>query len=235
MENKTITVTGANRRLGRALIEVALEYSPKKIYAAFKDMSFKEEIENINPIIEVVELDITDEDVVQKFYDKTKYTDILINNAGVNSNCRIFTKKTNDLEVNFHGTVKVCKQFFEDAKKRKIKIVNVSSVAALINMPLIADYSISKAALHSFTQCLRAELALYGSEVYEVFPGPINTRLTEGLPILKAEPKDVAKAIYESIKKKEEDIFPDDFAKSLRDRLIQDPKSVEKELAKSLT
>jgi NADP-dependent 3-hydroxy acid dehydrogenase YdfG len=233
MQNKTILVTGANGGLGNAFIEALLEQNPKKVYAAARDIKTLEHLKNRNNI-ELLELDITDAASVQAAKERANDIDVLINNAGVNSNARVFGANYHDLEVNYKGTANLCKSYFEYAKEHKMQIINISSIAALCNLPIMAEYSISKSALHSFTQALRAELKAYGSEVYEVFPGPIDTRLTEGADMPKADPVDVAKEVIKSVATQELEIYPDGFAKMIKERLSTDPKGVEADFAMSV-
>jgi uncharacterized oxidoreductase len=56
-------------------------------------------------------------------------------------------------------------------------IVNVSSLVSFIPSISLPTYSASKAALHSYTQVLRAELKNQGIQVYEVMP-LVNTELS---------------------------------------------------------
>jgi len=233
MHGKTILLTGAGGGLGGAFLEVLLEQKPKKIYAAARNLANLSHLKE-HQKIELLELDITDANSINALSARANDIDVLINNAGVNSNTRIFESSAYDLEVNYHGTANLCKNYFELAKERKMQIINISSIVALCNLPLMANYSISKSALHSFTQALRAELKAYGSEVYEVFPGPIDTRLTEGADMPKANPMDVAKEVLKCVANREFDIFPDSFAKMIQERLTADPKGVEVDFALSV-
>jgi NAD(P)-dependent dehydrogenase (short-subunit alcohol dehydrogenase family) len=74
---------------------------------------------------------------------------------------------------------------------------------------IIPAYSISKAAALSFTQSLRALVADQGVRVHAVLPGPVDTDMTRGSDIPKADPKSVAAAIFDSVGNGEEEIFPD--------------------------
>ncbi|MCK9473532.1 SDR family NAD(P)-dependent oxidoreductase [Sulfurimonas sp.] len=233
MQDKIVLVTGANGGLGNAFIEVLLEQKAKKIYAAARDINSLAHLKHISNI-ELLELDITDISSVKAAREKASDIDVLINNAGINSGARVFDGDFSDMEVNYKGTANLCKSYFEYAKEHKMQIINISSIVALCNLPIMAKYSISKSALHSFTQALRAELKAYDSEVYEVFAGPIDTRLTKGVDMPKADPIDVAKMVIKDVKEGVFDIFPDIFAQMVRERLATDPKGVEADFTKSL-
>lgn len=234
MKDKIILLTGANGGLGRAFIEKLVTTKPKKLYCAVRDLSSCGDIEKINSCIELVELDITDSKSIQKLTASIESLDILINNAGISKNQRLFDDSFEEIEINLKGTMNLTKAFFKKLQHKNAKIVNVTSALALVNLPVMADYCISKAALHSFTQALRAEMANYGCEVYEVLPGPIDTRLTANSPMEKAKPENVVSAILEGIGKKECEIFPDIFAKMIKQRLEVEPEKVVKEFAMSV-
>jgi short-subunit dehydrogenase len=234
MENKTVLITGANGGLGRAFVQGVLEQKPKKLYCAARDIKTLEEIKKLSPAIEAIALDITDKDSISRAVAAIDSLDILINNAGVNTNSRLFDSSFLDIEVNLKGTVNVTEAFFDKLKVSQGKVVNVTSVLALVNLPLMANYAISKSALHSFSQALRAEFTLFGGEVYEVLPGPIETRMTEGFPMPKAKPEEIVKRVVEAMKNKEFEIYPDGFSQMVKQRLQSEPEKLIEEFAMAI-
>lgn len=234
MNNKTIFLTGANGGLGKAFIEELISLNPKKIYCAARDIKTLDQIKNLDKCIETVQLDITDINSIKNVVSQVESLDILINNAGINNNKRLFDDNFTEIEVNLKGTMNLTKALFEKLQHSNAKVINITSILALINLPVMADYCISKSALHSFTQALRAELAQFGCEVYEVLPGPMETKMTEGVPMPKAQPNDIVKAILEAIDQKEFEIFPDEFSKMIKQRLDKEPKAIEQDFALSI-
>ena len=65
-------------------------------------------------------------------------------------------------------------------------IINVTSLAAILPIPFMTPYSAAKAALSSFTQGLRVELANTAIRVVEVRPGDINTAFHDATKRIKA-------------------------------------------------
>ncbi|MFT7879875.1 MAG: SDR family NAD(P)-dependent oxidoreductase [Sulfurimonas sp.] len=234
MENKTVLITGANGGLGRAFVEGILEQKPKKLYCAARDIKSLEEIRGLSPMIEVIALDITDQDSISRAVAAIDSLDILINNAGVNTNSRLFDKSFQDIEVNLKGTVNLTEAFFDKLKASQGKVVTITSILALVNLPLMANYAISKSALHSFTQALRAEFTLFGGEVYEVLPGPIETRMTEGFPMPKAKPEEIVKCVIEAIRNKKFEVYPDGFSQMIKQRLQSEPEKLTEEFAMAI-
>jgi short-subunit dehydrogenase len=235
MENKIILITGANGGVGSAFVKRILALKPQKIYCAARDVNSLKDIKSLSEVIEVLSLDLTENASIKHVVSKIGKIDILINNAGVNTNSRLFDPHFLDLEVNLKGTVNLTQALFEKLKESKGKVINITSILALANFPMLANYSVSKAALHSFTQALRAEFNLFGGEVYEVLPGPIETRMTEGMPIPKSTPEEIVDVVIESVDKKEYEIYPDDFSQKVKQRLQSEPDALIKEFGMSIS
>lgn len=234
MKNKRIMITGANGGLGKAFIKAILELSPDIVYCTARDIKSMDSIKDISERVEVIEMDITSKNSIYNAVSKIDTLDILINNAGSNSNTRLFDSSFSDLEVNLKGTINLTEALFKKLKVSKGKVVNITSIMALINFPSIANYCISKSALHSFTQALRSEFKLFDGEVYEVLPGPIDTRMSEELDTEKTKAKDVVDIVLNAIKNKEFEIYPDKASKSIKKRLEQEPIKIVEEFLLSL-
>ncbi|MEV6945388.1 SDR family NAD(P)-dependent oxidoreductase [Streptomyces sp. NPDC051172] len=99
--------------------------------------------------------------------------------------------------------------------RSKGAIVNNLSINSLAPFPLIASYSVSKAAAFSLTQSLRTLLAEQGVRVHAVLTGPVDTEMSRGIDAPKASAESVARAVFDGVEKDEEDIFPDLASQSL--------------------
>lgn len=231
MENKIVLITGANGGLGSVFVKQILELNPSKIYCSARDIKSLEKIKSLSSKVEVLEMDIASKESINKAVSKIDRLDILINNAAANSNSRLFDDSFLDIEVNLKGTINLTEALFEKLKASKGTVVNITSIVALINIPTFANYSISKSALHSFSQALRAEFGLFGGEVYEVLPGPIETKMTAGSPMKMAKPQEIVDAVLTSIKNREFEIYPDEFALMVKQRLKSEPEKLTEEFA----
>src|SRR5262249_41480738 len=76
--NKTILVTGANRGLGRALVEEALRRGAKRVYAGTRT-SLAQPDGRVTPLT----LDVTNAAQIQEAVEHVEALDVLINNAGL--------------------------------------------------------------------------------------------------------------------------------------------------------
>lgn len=211
---KSVLVTGANRGIGRALVEEALSRGARRVYAATRQ-PFAHPDERVVPLT----LDVTNAAQVQEAVKRVESLDLLINNAGVQPfddlSDRSVLEQT--LAVNLFGTYGVTQAFLPSLTRARGAIVNNVSLVALAPVPLFPAYSISKAASFNLTQSLRSLLAGRGVRVHAVLTGPTDTDMTQGLEILKASPESVARAIFDGVEKEEEDIFPDPMSEALSD------------------
>jgi NAD(P)-dependent dehydrogenase (short-subunit alcohol dehydrogenase family) len=119
------------------------------------------------------------------------------------------------LEVNLIGPLNLTRALTPQLAASGGVVVNVSSIAAIAALPVMPAYSISKAAALSMTQSQRALLAGVGIRVHAVLAGPIDTDMSRDLPIEKAAPADVARAIFDGLDLEQEEIFPDVLSASL--------------------
>jgi short-subunit dehydrogenase len=110
-------------------------------------------------------------------------------------------------------------------------IANLNSVASFVSFPILASYSASKAATHSLTQVTRAMLRGQNTQVFGVYPGPIDTRMAEVLPLEKTSPEDAARAIVAGIIAGDEEIFPDKMSQATGPAFFADPKGLERQVA----
>ncbi|NIQ02980.1 MAG: SDR family NAD(P)-dependent oxidoreductase, partial [Nitrospinaceae bacterium] len=136
-----------------------------------------------------------------------------------------------EMEVNYFGSLRMSRAFAPVLKENGGAIINVLSVASLGNFPVLGSYSASKAALHSMTQGIRAELAAQGTRVFGVFPGPIQTDMAENFDMEKSPPAMIAEGTLDSVERGEEDIFIDPMAVQFRKDYFADAKAQEKELS----
>lgn len=206
IENKTILITGANRGIGRALVDEALRRGAKKVYAGTR-RALQICDERVTPVT----LDVTNPSQIQQAVEQIDTLDVLINNAGI----AIYDDLTNfeviekHLAVNFFGLLRVTHAFLPALRRSQGAVVNNLSMVGLAALPAIPSYSISKAAAFNLTQSLRALLAGKGVSVHAVVLGPVDTDMNRGFEIPKASPESAASGIFNGLEAGEDEIFPD--------------------------
>ena len=208
----TVLVTGANRGIGRAVVEEALRRGAKRIFAGSRQ-PLDHPDRRVTPLI----LDVTNAAQIQGALEKVESLDILVNNAGqaLYDDLTDRAALERHLAVNLFGTYGVTQAFLPLLTRSRGAIVNILSVLAIAPLPVIPAYSISKAAAFSLTQSLRALLAARGVSVHAVLPGPVDTDMTQDFDVPKSSPESVARAILDGVEKGEEEIFPDPMAESI--------------------
>ena len=204
--DKTVLVTGANRGIGKALVEEALRRGAKRVYAGTR-----QPLTHPDARVTPLTLDVTNPAQAQAAVERVESLDILINNAGISLFDDLTDRATLErhLAVNLFGIYGVTQAFLPLLTRSRGAIVNNVSLMALAPVPLTPAYSVSKAAAFSLTQSLRALLAGRGVRVHAVLTGPTDTDMTRGFDIPKASPESVARAILDGVENGEEDIFPD--------------------------
>lgn len=212
ISDSTVLVTGANRGLGKALVEEALRRGAKRIYAGARRPSVHAD-HRVSPLT----LDVTNAAQIRAAVEKVDTLDILINNAGISLQNDLSDRAALEqlLAVNLFGTYDVTQAFLPLLVRSPSAIVNVLSLASLAAVPFDSLYSISKAAAFSLSQSLRALLAREGVSVHVVLPGPIDTDMARNLVVAKASPESTARAILDGVEKEEEEIFPDPMSETI--------------------
>jgi short-subunit dehydrogenase len=105
--------------------------------------------------------------------------DLLVNNAGLTMNARFAELQPDVLrrvvEVDFFATVELTRLALPSLRKRKGRILVVSSLTGLVGPPTRTAYAAAKHALHGFFGALRIELRCDGVSVTIACPGYVDT------------------------------------------------------------
>jgi NAD(P)-dependent dehydrogenase (short-subunit alcohol dehydrogenase family) len=212
IENRIVLITGANRGIGKALVDEALRRGVKKVYAGMRSP-----VQHPDKRVTPLTLDVTNASQIQRAVEAVDTLDVLINNAGIAiyddlSNLDVLEQT---FAVNFLGLLKVTNAFLPLLKRSKGAILNNLSLAGLAPLPIIPSYSTSKAAALNLTQSLRALLASQGVTVHAVVLGPVDTDMNRGFNIPKVSTESAAAGIFDGLEKGEEEIFPDPASQSI--------------------
>src|SRR5258708_5782739 len=193
IEGKAVLVTGANRGIGRALVEEALSRGAKRVYAGTR-RPFAHPDERVIPLM----LDVTNTAQIEAAVETVESLDMLINNAGVALYDDLSDRSVLEqhLAVNLFGMYGVTQALLPMLVRSGGAIVNNVSMMAMAPFPITPAYAISKAAAFNLTQSLRALLAGRGVRVHPVLTGPTDTDMSRGFEIPQASPQSVAQAIF---------------------------------------
>ena len=114
----------------------------------------------------------------------------LVNNAGLLSvGCADWGKAerfVNDvINVNLIGTIRVTRIFLPLLRKSKGRIVNMSSINAKLPLPWTPIYAATKAALLTFSDCLRLSQLQWGVKVISIMPAKYRTLMSSPEEIIR--------------------------------------------------
>lgn len=236
----TALVTGANRGIGRALVDTLLDRGAKRIYAAArKPETLADLIAARGDRVVALELDVTDAGQLGRAAAAASDVSLLINNAGIATG--IGKNITSDdyleharaeMEVNYFGLLALT-QLMTPAlvANSPAAIVNLSSIAGLTNFPLAPTYSAAKAAVRSIGQSLRVQLGPSGVSTHTVYPGPVDTDMAKDIEMDKVSPAHVAGIILDGVEAGIDEIYPDPMAEEFGRQFEASPSEHEKQVA----
>lgn len=219
-----VLVTGANRGIGRAIVESAFEHGAQKVYAAVRDVTSAQPlVEQFGEKLVPVQVDLLDHDSIHAAAKTASDVGIVINNAGVLKTASPLAEHAVDalhfeMKVNVYGFIEVARAFTPVLQANGGgALVQLNSVASLRNFADFATYSASKAASYSLTQGLRDKLADDGIHVVSVHPGPIQTDMARdaGIDEIAEPPSLVADAIFDAVENGVFHAWPDSMAKQI--------------------
>jgi NAD(P)-dependent dehydrogenase (short-subunit alcohol dehydrogenase family) len=209
---RTILVTGANRGIGQALVTEALGRGAERVYAGMR-----QPVPHPDARVVPLALDVTDLAQIRAAARAVAALDILVNNAGLALADDLGDRAALEqhLAVNLFGPHDMIQAFLPQLTRSRGAVVNMLSLAGVAALPIIPAYSLSKAAAFSLSQSLRALLAGSGVRVHAVLAGPVDTEMSAALDIPKAAPRSVARAVFDGVENRDEDIFPDPLSAAL--------------------
>jgi len=240
LSGKTAFVTGANRGIGEAIVDALVAAGVKKVYAAARNVSALEPLVHRHGARVVpLQLDVTNAAQIAAAAATATDIDLLVNNAGIVgffggafTDPKWLEVGRQEMEVNFLGTFAVTQAFAPVlAKNGGGAVANLNSMASFVSFPILAAYSASKAATHSLTQVTRAMLRGQNTQVFGVYPGPIDTKMAEPLTFEKTSAADAARAIVGGIIAGDEEIFPDKMSQGTGPAFFANPKELERQVA----
>ncbi|MFJ2238117.1 SDR family oxidoreductase [Streptomyces sp. NPDC087859] len=190
MTGNTILITGGTSGIGLGLA-LRLHEVGNKVVVAGRRKELLDEITAEHPGIDALVLDVADPDSIARARETVAATypelNVLVNNAGIMLLESVLdpaglTVAEDHVTVNLLGTIRMTYAFLPLlVGKDDAVVVNVTSALAFVPYQSTPTYSATKAALHSFSESLRIQLAgaEAGVQVIEVVPPGVRTTLLD--------------------------------------------------------
>ncbi|AOI67293.1 short-chain dehydrogenase [Burkholderia territorii] len=177
-------ITGVSSGFGRALAQAALA-AGHTVVGTVRSEAAKQAFDALSPHAAIGRvLDVTDfariDGVVAEIEASVGPVDVLVNNAGYGHEGIMeespLSEMRRQFDVNVFGAVAMMKAVVPFMRKRRRgRILNITSMGGHITMPGIAYYCGSKFALEGISETLGKELAPFGIAVTAVAPGSFRT------------------------------------------------------------
>jgi len=210
LEHRTILITGGATGIGLALAERFARAHNRVVVCGRREEALAAARARV-PGLETLRADVSSKDERIALHERVTRAypalDVLVNNAGVQNHPpplaqpQDWSQHEHEIATNLGAPMHLAMLFLPHLLARpEAAILNVSSGLAFTPIARIATYCATKAALHSFTQSLRAQLTDTNVTVVEVVPPAVNTDLgghgshTHGEP-LDAYADDVMKRL----------------------------------------
>lgn len=189
LKNRTVWITGASSGIGRSMAQKLIQSGNRLIITARNESALTDIMQSAPDQVEVVVADIADPNSIAHMRESleavTDHLDTVILNAGTCEYLDVSNYDTDLVErviqVNLLGMSRCIQASLELLKSssKHPHIVGVSSAAALTGLPRAEAYGASKAAVVSFLESLGLDLNRYGIDVSIIYPGFVETPLTD--------------------------------------------------------
>jgi NAD(P)-dependent dehydrogenase (short-subunit alcohol dehydrogenase family)/uncharacterized OB-fold protein len=244
---RKVLVTDGKSAVGQAMVKAMAKAGAELVWVGhaepWKKFPGFDDLKAI-PQVTLVPLDVTDSRNVKELAAEIGgKVDILVNTAeyhrtyGISNRYGVDTARM-EMDVNYFGLLRLAQEFSgvmrargADGQASAVAWVNILSIYALTNYPAHGTFSASKAAAHSLSQCLRAEMRGSGVRVVNVYPGPIDDEWNQLLLPPKVTPNALAQAVVRALQDGVEDVYPGDVAQEWLARWRDNPKALEREIS----
>jgi NAD(P)-dependent dehydrogenase (short-subunit alcohol dehydrogenase family) len=171
---KTILITGCSSGFGLDIARYFLERGDWNVVATMRTPHT--DLLPVSSRLRVMALDVKDPASIRQVVDAAGPIDVLVNNAGIGLLGAVEGTQMETVrdvfETNTFGTFALIKAVLPQMRERRSgTIVNVSSSTTMKTLPLLSEYTASKAAVNAFSASLALELAEFNVQVKIVLPG----------------------------------------------------------------
>ncbi|HUO57682.1 MAG TPA: 3-oxoacyl-ACP reductase FabG [bacterium] len=188
---RTVVISGGASGIGKSLVEAFTGKGWKVHFTFHSNAASARDLESRwGSLAKAHSLDVRDGEACERFFKEVlaeeKTIDALVNNAGITRDKPLFSMRDSDwsevMETNLTGVFHMTRRFaFDMMKKKKGRVVNISSVSGIHGLPGQTNYSASKAGIIGFTKALAKEAGPFGVTANVVAPGGVLTPMMDSM------------------------------------------------------
>jgi uncharacterized protein len=227
INHKNVLITGGNRGIGLAFAEACAKENANIILAIRKgDVELASKLKSMGAdSVQIIECDLVTRAGVEQLIEKLHglKVDLLFNNAGLLTGGLLEEQPLDDIYNMFQVNISALVHLTRALVPRMIeqgsgKIINHSSVSAVMHFPCATTYAAAKAAVWAFTDCLQQELRGTGVNTLCLFTPGIKTRMFDKIDDLYSKnfetpkdsisPEEYALQILEAVENDDVDLKP---------------------------
>lgn len=209
LTNRNVLITGGGSGIGLALARELLARGNTVIITG-RDSTKLEQAQRDTPGLHAAMSDITREEEIRNLVTRIEAEygglDVLVNNAAILNFYDFlgeddhFPLLEQEIATNLLGAIKMTRLALPLLLRRpQPAITIVSSAVAYVPVPYLPIYSATKAAVHSFAQSLRQQLARTSVKVFDVLPPTVDTGLVKEMNGAKLSVDAVAREIVHGL------------------------------------
>jgi 3-oxoacyl-[acyl-carrier protein] reductase len=195
LDGRVALVTGGSRGLGRALCEALARDGARVAFNYTRSVADAEEtvarVEAAGGVARAFQCSVVDRDAVRamarRLEEEWGAIDILVNNAGIGQVLPLALMEEEDwdrmMDVHVKGAFLTTQAVLRGMiRRRRGRILNVSSLAGVRMIRAPVHYCTAKAALRGFTESLAKEIGHYGITVNAIAPGLLDEGVADNIP-----------------------------------------------------
>ena len=188
ISGNTILITGGGTGIGLAIAHAFIGLSNKVLICGRRENKLRE-AKAADPELLIKASDISSPSDRKELSDWaiSEGVNILINDAGMQREIDLtrsiaaLDEGDNEIRINFEGTVYLTALLTPHLMTQEnAAIANVSSGLGFVPLAIMPIYCATKAAIHTYTICLRHQLQAKGVKVFEIIPPTVDTELDRG-------------------------------------------------------
>jgi NAD(P)-dependent dehydrogenase (short-subunit alcohol dehydrogenase family) len=183
LAGKRVVISAGAAGIGRVIAQRFLEEGAK-VFVCDVDEKALAALDGVHPQLHAMSADVSKSASVNAFFDRIEAEfggiDILLNNAGVSGPTKMVEDITDaewaqTVDVNLTGMFYMARRAVPLMKAQKSGVIlNLSSTAGRMGMPLRSPYSATKYGVRGFTDVLAIELGGFNIRVNSILPGIVD-------------------------------------------------------------